>query len=227
VLQSMLFLHWKQIRVALIPFVIAAFGLPLLSIQGLGSPGGGARSLSAYALMNMSEIWLPLFPLLAVAIGVTLALSSWNWDHQLNHVYALSLPLPRWKYAMLKMGAGATLAAVPAAGFWLGAHLATLSLTLPTGLHAYPNALAVRFLVAILLSYATLFALAAGSVKTTVILFSSIGVFLILGVSLNGALADVFTYFQDTNVVTAAVKILADPHGPFEVFSGPWTLIDV
>ena len=40
--QPMLFIHWKQVRLVLIPFVIAAFGLPLMVIQGLGpAPGAG------------------------------------------------------------------------------------------------------------------------------------------------------------------------------------------
>lgn len=225
--QPMLFLHWKQVRLALIPFVIAAFGLPLLSIQGLGAPGGGTGTVSAYTILGTSDVFLPLFPILAVAIGVTLALSSWNWDHQLNHVYALSLPLPRWEYAMLKMGAGATLAVVPAAAFWLGAHLAAASVTLPATLHAYPNALTVRFFLAMVLSYTTLFSLAAGTVKTTVTVFSVIVVFLILAGSLGGLLGDLFTVLKETNLVTATFKSLVDPHGPFEVFSGAWTLFDV
>ena len=123
--RSMLFLHWKQIRLALIPFAMVAFGLPLMAIEGLGTPPGmESTSLRAYQFMNGFQDWLPMFPALAVAIGVTLALSAWNWDHQLKHVYALSLPLNRWEYTTAKFVAGAALALVPAAGMWLGAHAA-------------------------------------------------------------------------------------------------------
>jgi len=226
--QPMLFLHWKQIKVALIPFVIAAFALPLLSVQGLGqAPGTGVPAMGGYQVFLNSQLWLVTFPILAGAIGVTLALSSWNWDHQLNHVYALSLPIPRWQYATLKMGAGALLAALPALGFWIGAHLAAASVALPAGLHAYPNALALRFFLAILVTYATLFAMAAGTVKTTAYIVSAWFVFLFLGGALNGFLGDIFPYLKEVNVVQSVMDALLSRHGPLEVFSGSWTLIDV
>lgn len=225
--QPMLFLHWKQIKVALIPFVVAAFALPLLSIQGMGSAGDLDGATAAYVILASGQVWLPVFPVLAVSIGVTLALSSWNWDHQLNHVYALSLPLPRWEFTMLKMGAGVVLAMLPALGFWAGVHLAAASVALPAGLHAYPNALALRFFLSILLSYAAFFALAAGTVKTTVGVASALFLFLVVGGSLNGFLGNFFGFFQETNVVQAVFDLATGSHGPLEVFFGSWALIDV
>jgi len=85
-------------------------------------------SLDAYRIVSESAIWLPFYPMLALAIGITLALSSWNWDHQLKHVYALSLPVTRLEYSLLKMGAGAALAMLPVIGLWIGAHVASMSL---------------------------------------------------------------------------------------------------
>jgi hypothetical protein len=168
-----------------------------------------------------------VFPVLAASIGVTLALSSWNWDHQLDHVYALSLPLPRWEFALLKMGAGTVLATLPAVGFWVGAHLAAASVTLPTGLHAYPDALALRFFLSILLSYAAFFALAAGTVKTTVTVVSAVFLFLVVGSAVNDYLGHFFTFFEHTNVVEVIYDLATSRHGPLEVFAGSWTLIDV
>lgn len=223
--QPMLFLHWKQIKVALIPFVVAAFALPLLAVQGLGA--GAGRETAAYMILGGGQAWLPFFPILAIAIGITLALSSWNWDHQLNHVYALSLPVPRWEFALLKMGAGAVLTILPAAAFWVGTHLAAASISLPAGLHAYPNALALRFFLAMLVSYAGFFAMAAGTVRTTIVIATSLLVFLIVGGSVNDYLANFFEFFQHTNVVEAFFELLARRHGPLEVFFGSWTLIDV
>ena len=40
--KPMLFLHWKQVRLALVPFTIAAFGLPILAVEGLGRTRGPA-----------------------------------------------------------------------------------------------------------------------------------------------------------------------------------------
>ena len=119
--RPMLYLHWKQVRWGLLPFAFAAYALPLLAVQGLGTaPGMEATTLEAYRIVGGFQVWLPVFPLLAAAVGMTLALSAWNWDHQLKHVYALSLPISRWRYAALKMGAGATLALVPTAALWFG-----------------------------------------------------------------------------------------------------------
>ena len=226
--QPMLFLHWKQIRVGLIPLALASFGFPLLMVQGLGSvPGLAGPSLDAFRLARDFAGWSGFFPVLAAAIGMTLALSAWNWDHQLKHVYALSLPMARWEYAMLKMGAGAALALVPAAALWLGAHLAVASVTIPDGLHAYPNQLALRFLIAILLSYAVIFAMAAGTIKTTIWVASAFFGFLILSAISADYLAQHFVLFQQQNPFSWVMHWLFNSRGPFEVFNGHWVLIDV
>jgi hypothetical protein len=226
--QPMLFLHWKQIKVALIPLVLAAFALPLLSVQGLGGLAGFPEEvIGAYQYMMNSALWAPVFPVLAGVTGITLALSSWNWDHQLNHVYALSLPIPRWRYATLKMGAGVILAMVPALAFWAGALVASASVTLPAGLHAYPNSLALRFFLSVLVSYAVLFAMAASTVRTTLVLVTAVLAFMIVGGSANNLLGHYFPTLQQVNVVEAFFRTLWSRGGPLEVFSGSWLLIDV
>jgi len=226
--QPMLFLHWKQIKVALIPLVLAAFAAPLLSVQGLGSLSAFSEdTIGAYQFMTYSAVWVAVFPALAGVIGITLALSSWNWDHQLNHVHALSLPIPRWRYATLKMGAGVVLALLPGLAFWAGAQLAAASLTLPEGLHAYPNALALRFFLSVLCSYAVLFAMAAGTVRTTMIMVTAIILLMLVGGSLNDFLGRYFETFRQVNVVEWTLQLLWSRNGPFEVFSGSWLLIDV
>lgn len=226
--QPMLALHWKQIRLALIPFMIASFGLPLVTVHWLGAmPAGGAFDTTAYQVMAQTRVWMMFYPLLAAAIGVTLALSAWNWDHQLGHVYALSLPIPRWEYAALKMGAGAALALLPAGALWVGALLASASVTLPTGLHAYPTLLAVRFLAAILLAYAVLFAMAAGTIRTTVWVVATIAAIIVAASLLNNPLATHFPILQQTSLVQLMVKTLGSLPGPFHVFAGNWALIDV
>lgn len=222
--QPMLYLHWKQVRLGLLPLVVAAFGLPLLSIQGLGA---ATSSTEVYRAMELTSLWLPLFPVLAIAVGVTLALTAWSWDHKMDHVYALSLPIPRWRYALLKMGAGAALALVPMAAFWLGAHLAVLSLEVPATLSAYPNELALRFALAVLVSYAGLFALAAGTVRTTVMVLTALVALPFLAAFADGILADHFGYFQETSLLETLFTSLVDTGGPLRIFTGSWALIDV
>jgi len=226
--QPMLYLHWKQVRLALIPFIVAAFGLPLMAVQGLGLvPGMDGPSLEAYRFMSEVQLWLPFFPALAGGIGVTLALTAWNWDHAHRHVYALSLPLTRVEYTMLKMGAGAALALLPAAAFWMGAHVAAMSITIPEGLNAYPNHLALRFFLAILLSYSLLFAMAAGTIRTTIQIVSAVVVFVVAGNIATELLAPYFDLLTRTNIVEFAFEMMMEAPGPFAVFTGNWSLIDV
>ncbi len=226
--EPLLFIHWKQVRIALLPFAVAAFALPLLSIQGLGAPpGASGLALDAYRASAALEIWLPLYPTLAAALGVTLALSAWNWDHQLKHVHALSLPIPRWQYVLRKMAAGAALALVPALALWAGALLATASVSLPEGLHAYPTQLALRFLLATLVAYALLFALAAGTVRTTTVVVLGLTVFVILVGLLAAPLATLFPTLDRVNLAQWLMESLVEAPGPLEVFTGTWSLIDV
>ena len=226
--QPMLYVHWKQIRVGLIPFILASFALPIMMVQGLGvAPGMNSTSMEAYRMVNDFQVFLPLFPALAAAIGATLALSAWNWDHQHKHVWALSLPLARWEYAMLKMGAGAALAMLPVAALWVGAHIAAASIELPSGLHAYPNQLALRFGLATLVSYALLFAMAAGTIKTTVWVVSGVLGLTFLGLMANDFLALYYEFFARVHVVEQFYSWLMQTPGPLEVFSGNWALIDV
>jgi hypothetical protein len=225
--QPMLFVHWKQVRLLLIPFVVAAFGLPLLAVQGLGADATGGVSAEVYQIVSGYQLWLPLFPMLALAIGIVLALTAWNWDHRLGHVYALSLPVARWEYALLKMGAGIALGLVPTLAFWIGAHVAAASVTLPAGLNAYPNHLALRFFLAMLMAYAFFFALGAGTVKTTVWVVTGIFAALVASEVLGDVLVLYFSGLEGLSFLELATDWLVERGGPFEVFTGNWTLIDV
>jgi hypothetical protein len=225
--QPMLFVHWKQVRLLLIPFVVAAFGLPLLAVQGLGADATGGVSAEVYQIVSGYQLWLPLFPMLALAIGIVLALTAWNWDHRLGHVYALSLPVARWEYALLKMGAGIALGLVPTLAFWIGAHVAAASVTLPAGLNAYPNHLALRFFLAMLMAYAFFFALGAGTVKTTVWVVTGIFAALVASELLGDVLVLYLSGLEGLSLLELATDWLVERGGPFEVFTGNWTLIDV
>ncbi len=226
--QQILFTQWKSFRLGLIPFVIAAFGLPLLAVQGLGPvPEGyeGAR-VGLQFLFDSWQFWLPWFPALAVTVGMTAALNAWSWDHKTDHVYALSLPISRSRYAAWKMGAGALLVAIPALGLWLGALAASASIEIPASVNTYPTALAVRFLLASLIAYRMLFALAAGTIRTTVIVLGSFMALLVLTGLMTDYAGDVIPGFA-FNFTEWLVESLIEWPGPFEVISGNWSLIEV
>jgi hypothetical protein len=222
---QMLYVHWKAVRWGLLPFVVAAFGLPLLSVQGLGLVLPIANSTTASMMLVGAATWQPLFPMLAGVVGSLLALSAWNWDHKVGHVYALSLPISRERYAILKFGAGAVLALIPVAALLAGSLVAALSLELPSGLHAYPLALTGRFLFGTLVVYACFFALASGTIRTTMIALSVIFGLPLAAVFAIDLLSGVYPALATVDVGRTMEQALL--RGPFRVFYGDWMLIDV
>jgi ABC-type transport system involved in multi-copper enzyme maturation permease subunit len=226
---QMLFLHWKNVRMGLVPFVIAAFGLPLLALQGGGRPEGITDGFYASFLLDASRIWLPFFPVLAAVTGVTLALSAWSWDHSGGHVYALSLPVSRARYTLLKFGGGAVLALLPASALLIGALLASASISLPVGLQAYPLAVATRFFYSTLLVYALCFALAAGTIRTTLIVLTIWVATLIAGDLVLQVVAMTMDRpdLASVNVTQWVYDRLTVWPGPFYMLAGNWSLIDV
>ena len=226
--KKILLVQWSAMKLPLLPMVIAAFALPLASVQGrfllsLGTPTDRAAS----ALMVLQP-WLPFYPALAVIVGVSIALGIWAWDLQGKHVYALTLPMTRRHYVLLKMAAGASLVILPGVALWIGAMAATASADVPSGLNVYPTAVAVRFGLASLLAYGATFALSAWSGRKALIVVSLVAGALVLAdvgvVALSGTFAPELTGFSPTAWV---LESLSRTPGPFGLFTGNWSMIDV
>lgn len=224
---QMLQLHWKAVRWPLAPFVLLAFGLPMLVTRMAQIPrqfGYGTGSVAA-DIVQMESSLVTLFPILALLIGVTLAMTAWSWDHQGRHVYALSLPVTRGRYALLKLSAGIVLIAAPVAALFAGTVFGLFLTKLPPELHGYPVAFTLRFTLAVLITYAGTFALASSSVRTTAILMLGLVAYIVIGSIVVGIAADV----MNTNLRGPAEylynAIMRWP-GPFSVFGGNWLFID-
>ena len=228
---QILYTQWKSVRSGLIPMTIASFGLPLLAVQDLALPSDfpanePIRALQAELIFESWQIWLPFFPILAVILGVVLAMNAWSADHTAGHIYALALPLPRWKYVLWKMGAGTLLLLVPVAFLGAGSLVAVGSLDLAEGLHAYPLLFTQRFLMASLLAYAALFAMASGTTRTTVIVISTVLSVIFGGEFLTFYASELLPSF-DWHLFDWLGRVLVEWPGPFEVYFGNWNLIDV
>jgi len=228
---QILYTQWKSVRTGLIPMTIAAFGLPLLAVQDLVLPSdlpadSPFRALQAELIYESSQIWLPFFPVFAVILGVVLAMNAWSADHSAGHIYALALPLPRWKYVLWKMGAGSLLLLVPVAFLGAGSLVAVGSLDLAEGLHAYPLLFTQRFLMASLLAFAALFAMASGTTRTTVMVISIALSVIFGGQFLTYYLSQWLPSF-DWQLFDWLGRVLVEWPGPFEVYFGNWNLIDV
>ena len=216
--RMILFTQWKWSRLTVLLGVLAAFALPLLSIQHAGEPD--PSTWEARRLLASVQSWSVLYPALATTIALLIALAAWGPDHRGRHVYALSLPLPRWHYALQRFGAGLVLLAIPAFALWLGAVLAARTATVPMGLHTYAGALAVRFALALGVAYAVFFAITAGTTRTAGYVLAIVGGIIVVQVltSVAGIELNLIPFLGD--------RLLLWP-GPFEIFSGRWMLIDV
>jgi hypothetical protein len=223
---QMLWMHWRTVRLGLLPLALAAFGLPLLVVQQMGTWASPGQQESAALVLEVGQDFLLAFPMLAAAVGFTLALTAWSWDHRMGHIYALSLPVSRARYAVLKFGAGAVLALVPVTCLLAGSMVATATIALPAGLRAYPLELSARFLFAVLLLYSLLFAMAAGTIRTTVIVLSAavaIPFFWSLGFELLGPAHPLVQQLPGWEQVYEGALV---GFGPFRILAGNWMLFD-
>lgn len=213
-----LYSQWKWSRLIVVSGTIAGFALPIISMQG--ATGTDRGPLQAQALLRAAQSWGTLYPVLAAALGLLVAIATWGADHRGRHVHALTLPLPRWRYVLLRFGAGATLLTGPMLAVLLGALLATATATFPPGLQGYPIALALRFAIAVLVAYAVFFAISAGTARTAGIILGTIGALILVQILANlaGLELDLVAMVQ--------VAILNWP-GPLAVFTGRWMIVDV
>ena len=228
---QILYTQWKSVRTGLIPMIIASFGLPLLAVQDLALPSDlpanePIRALQAELIFESWQIWLPFFPVLAAILGIVLAMNAWSADHSAGHIYGLAMPLPRWKYVLWKMGAGTLLLLVPVTFLGAGSLVAVGSLDLAEGLHAYPLLFTQRFLMASLLAYGALFAMASGTTRTAVIVISTAMSVIFGGEFLTYYASEMLPSF-DWQLFNWLGHVLVEWPGPFEVYFGNWNLIDV
>lgn len=226
--RTLLFYQWKTARWAVLMLAPLCLGLPILVMRFATAIMSDQRYGSdAYDMIGMAQVWAPSFPLLAAVTGAAFGLTAWTWDHSSNHVYALSLPMPRWEYVLLKMAAGALLLAIPIGATMVGAIVATTITSIPEGIQAYPIAFAGRFLMGASLIYAITFALAAGTIKTTVRIFVGVMLVMVFGTLFVGFLKTT----MNLEGLQTPLEILSDAllnwPGPFNVFGGSWMLIDV
>src|SRR6266498_954237 len=85
--RMILFTQWKWSRLILLPAVIAAFALPVFSVQAVGTPN--QSGWEARRILSAVQTWGIAYPLLATGIALAIAMTAWGADHRGRHVYAL------------------------------------------------------------------------------------------------------------------------------------------
>ena len=214
----MLYGQWKWSRLIIVLATVAGFALPIISVQG--AVESEQSPLRVEELLDAVQKWGVLYPVLAAALGLLVAIMTWAPDHRGRHVHALSLPLPRWRYVLLRFFCGALLLAAPVLAVLAGSLLATGTATIPPGLQGYPAALALRFALAVVVAYAVFFAVSAGTARTAGVILGLIGGVILVQIIANVANLnlDLFDRLQ--------IRVLNWP-GPLAIFTGRWMLIDV
>jgi len=216
--RMILYTQWKWSRLVIALGAVAAFALPVLSVGQFGRVQASRWDVAE--MLTSIQSWGVLYPVLAALLALLVAGLAWAPDHRGRHVYALSLPVPRWHYVLLRFGAGAVLLAVPVLALWIGTLVATGAATIPAGLHAYPTTLALRFALAVLVAYAALFAVSSGTARTAGYVLAVLAA--LIAFEVLASVAEVNVHILGP----VLLRIFVWP-GPLEVFTGRWMLIDV
>lgn len=214
-LRAMIRLSWKASWHYIVAFAMAGFALPILSVRN-GWQGGSNLPRFLIEL----QMWGLLYPALAAVIGIVLAVSLWASDRRGHHIYALLLPVPRWRYVLLRYLAGLALLLPIALAVWVGAIIATSAIALPEGLRQFSHALGLKFGLALMLLFGLSFALASASRRALGMAFRLAGLIIVVHVF-------VLLLYPGTNVLWTIATALATSPGPLASLGGRWMLIDV
>jgi hypothetical protein len=213
--RAIVWMQWKSTRALSLLTTIIAFALPLASLQL------GRSAASASGFVAAMQAFGAAYALLAALVGLLVALGAWRPDHSGRHVYALSLPVPRSRYAMFRFGAGLLFLVPTIAALLVGALLVSVS-PIPEGLHAFPVALTLRFALASLVAYAIFFAIASSTNRTAGLIIA-----IFAGIIFSQYLLAVFADGERTvDVLGAVLDFVFVRPGILSVFAGRWMLID-
>ena len=212
--------QWKWTRGVMLVCFVLGFAIPLMSLLALQTDRRTGVEIAATLIVrNMQQFGL-YYALLAAGSGLACAMFAWGHDHRGRHVYALSLPVPRATYTAMRFGAGSLFLLLPVLGVLIGCLVGIAAVSIPTGLHAYPVGLTIRFLLACFVAYALFFAILASSTKASGYVLGAIVTIVVLIFFLNAL--DV-----GSDLMTFLAEGLFGDRGLFSVFTGRWMLIDV
>ena len=210
--------QWAWTRLHVAGIALLAFVAPVFSWRLVADPNPNVSS--AFQLI---EGFAPLSVILtgiALLGPFLLAALPWTIDAETKHVYPLSLPMKWSQFISMRFAAGALTLLIPAAALYLGSVAVVAMVDLPPLLRAYPGALTLRFLLAMLVTYGAAFALQylAGRRAAIVVLLALIAMMVIgLAAWMIGA----------GDAIDAIGRFLFTWPGPFAIYAETWTLIDV
>jgi hypothetical protein len=216
VLDALLRLQWNSARAWVIAAMVAAAGLPVVSV-GLTWSSDASRLATFLAEL---DAWSLFYPALAVVLGVAMAGLAWRADRRGDFVYALTLPIERWRYVLYRFAGGAALILLVSGALWVAAVATVAAIHTGADLQAYPHALALKFALATLAVFSAAFALAALPASVRRVAARAIGVLLALQIL-------VLLLGWDGKWLVPVAQALTDRAGPLGLLGGRWMLLDV
>lgn len=214
-LKEMIRVQWSRIRVFAVLVAMFCFSLPLVIIRVAPSE----TELVGSWLRN-AEIVGGLIPITALIYAIVVAGAAWADDLKGNHVYALSLPISRERYVAYRFVSQVIALVLPPVALFAGCLVAAAAVHLPAGVHAYPVALASRFLLAIVICYAMFFAIATGIRRAAVVLLGVLVGLIALELLLSAV-------GVEQSLIGTVGELLTRWPGPFAILAGRWALFDV
>lgn len=218
--RAVLATQWKWARPVILLGVLLAGWIPVEALRSTAY-----RTADTYyipSLYNSIAMASTMYQLLALAVALVVAFSTWQADSLRQHVYALSLPIARWQFVLMRFGAGAVLLGAVAVAVGVFGGIASAIAPLPAMLHAYPVGLAVRFWLGSLIPFGLIFALIASNptwIRFVVVAFATIVVV--------DLLLRAFGITQNTIVMQWIATSVFGPSGPLAAFLSRWMLVDV
>src|SRR5258706_3661807 len=98
--RAVLYTQWKWSRLIVVLGTVAAFAIPLLSLQGAARADHGA--LQTQELLGAVQSWGALYPLLATALGLLMAIAAWAAHHPRPHNPSVTLPIQPLRFGVLR-----------------------------------------------------------------------------------------------------------------------------
>jgi hypothetical protein len=218
--RAILYTQWKWTRPAVLLAVLIAGYIPVAALRAM--PYKTADTYYIPALYRDIAAASTYYQWLALFVAVIVAISAWQADGHRQHVYALSLPVPRWQFVLMRFGAGAALLGVVAAAVGLFGGVAAAIAPLPPMLHAYPFGLAVRFWLGSLIPFGLVFSLLVSNPRRVRLVVAGAATFIVVDM----ALAAMGLIDKPVVIGTFFDAIYAD-RGPLAAFLSKWMLVDV
>jgi hypothetical protein len=181
--------------------------------------GFDLRTTAPYEIVKAGRFAGTMHLMGAIALGLYASIGTTEGDNSTKHIYALSLPVPRWHYLLLRFTAGLITVVVGTACWFAVDALLVLAISLPDGMQTYPFAINLRVLFAGALTFAVLYWLTIAGTR-------GIGA-LVIALLLLFAVSATSAGVAHSTTSRVMWDILLAPASPLRIFLGPWSLIDV